>query len=80
MATRMKALGARGVIVNGRVRDLAELKATGLQVCLFLAGSGGLRDIYNTIALNVVDCRFGRTAHRRLGRAQKQNPLLATFL
>ncbi|KAL4937938.1 hypothetical protein BDV06DRAFT_226466 [Aspergillus oleicola] len=32
MASRMKVLGVRGVIVNGRVRDLSELSATGLPV------------------------------------------------
>ncbi|KAL1959311.1 hypothetical protein VTO42DRAFT_2498 [Malbranchea cinnamomea] len=32
MAARMKVLGVRGVVVNGRVRDLAELQASGLQV------------------------------------------------
>lgn len=33
MASRMKYLGVRGVVVNGRVRDLAELKSSGLSVC-----------------------------------------------
>ncbi|KAJ9215290.1 hypothetical protein DTO166G4_3175 [Paecilomyces variotii] len=32
MASRMKYLGVRGVVVNGRVRDLAELKSSGLSV------------------------------------------------
>ena len=32
MALRMKVLNARGVVVNGRVRDLAELRETGLPV------------------------------------------------
>ncbi|KAK2805292.1 hypothetical protein FQN50_006192 [Emmonsiellopsis sp. PD_5] len=32
MATRMKVLGVKGVLVSGRVRDLAELRRTGLQV------------------------------------------------
>jgi len=32
MALRMKVLGAKGVVVNGRVRDLAELRETGLTV------------------------------------------------
>jgi regulator of RNase E activity RraA len=32
MALRMKVLGARGVVVNGRVRDLVELRETGLPV------------------------------------------------
>lgn len=34
MATRMKALGIKATVVGGRVRDLKELKATGLPVCL----------------------------------------------
>lgn len=39
MATRMKALGLKGAVVEGRIRDLRELQATGLPVCLgsFLA-------------------------------------------
>lgn len=32
MATRMKVLGVRAVVVNGRVRDMAELKKAGLSV------------------------------------------------
>ncbi|KAL3423641.1 DlpA domain-containing protein [Phlyctema vagabunda] len=32
MALRMKVLGAHGVIVSGRVRDMVELEATGLPV------------------------------------------------
>ncbi|PGG99975.1 hypothetical protein AJ80_09262 [Polytolypa hystricis UAMH7299] len=32
MASRMKVLGVKGVVVNGRVRDLAELKWTELQI------------------------------------------------
>lgn len=32
MSARMKVLGVKGVVVSGRVRDLAELKASGLQV------------------------------------------------
>lgn len=36
MATRISVLGAKGVIVNGRVRDLAELRASGLQVRIVL--------------------------------------------
>ena len=32
MALRIKVLNARGVVVNGRVRDLAELRVTGLPV------------------------------------------------
>ena len=43
MATRMKALGIKATVVGGRIRDLKELKATGLPVCLdlswFLSGS-----------------------------------------
>lgn len=33
MATRMKVLGIKAAVVNGRVRDLRELQATGLPVC-----------------------------------------------
>jgi regulator of RNase E activity RraA len=33
MATRMKAVGIKGTVVGGRVRDLRELRATGLPVC-----------------------------------------------
>lgn len=32
MAARMKVLGVKGVVVDGRVRDLAELRSTQLQV------------------------------------------------
>jgi regulator of RNase E activity RraA len=32
MAVRMKVLGARGVVVDGRVRDLEELRGVGLSV------------------------------------------------
>lgn len=32
MAARMKVLGVKGVVVSGRVRDLTELKQSGLQV------------------------------------------------
>lgn len=33
MAARMKVLGVKGVVVNGRVRDLAELRRSQLPVC-----------------------------------------------
>jgi regulator of RNase E activity RraA len=36
MATRMKVLGIRAAVVNGRVRDLRELVETELPVCLSL--------------------------------------------
>ena len=36
MATRMKALGLKGAVVGGRIRDLRELQATGLPVCFDL--------------------------------------------
>jgi regulator of RNase E activity RraA len=37
MALRMKVLGAKGVVVNGRVRDVVELGETGLPVsCFFI--------------------------------------------
>lgn len=32
MAVRMKTLGVEGALVNGRVRDLDEIKGCGLQV------------------------------------------------
>lgn len=32
MASRMNVLGAKAVLVNGRVRDIAELRDTGLPV------------------------------------------------
>jgi regulator of RNase E activity RraA len=32
MATRMKVRGAKGIVVGGRVRDLAELRENGLPV------------------------------------------------
>ncbi|CAI7612868.1 unnamed protein product [Penicillium pancosmium] len=32
MATRMKALGLKGAVVGGRIRDLRELQATGLPI------------------------------------------------
>jgi regulator of RNase E activity RraA len=35
MATRMKVLGIRATVVNGRVRDLRELQETQLPVCYF---------------------------------------------
>jgi regulator of RNase E activity RraA len=34
MAARMKVLGVAGVVVGGRVRDLAELRESGLPVCV----------------------------------------------
>lgn len=34
MASRMKVLGARGVVVNGRVRDIGQLKESELLVCI----------------------------------------------
>lgn len=34
MALRMKKLLAQGVVVHGRIRDIAELKESGLMVCL----------------------------------------------
>lgn len=34
MATRMKVLGIKAAVVGGRVRDLRELQATELPVCL----------------------------------------------
>ncbi len=34
MALRMKVLNAKGVVVNGRVRDLSELRETGLPVSI----------------------------------------------
>ncbi len=39
MALRMKLLNAKGVVVNGRVRDLAELRDTGLPVSLLIFNS-----------------------------------------
>jgi regulator of RNase E activity RraA len=36
MALRMKVLNARGVVVNGRIRDLAELRETGIPVCILI--------------------------------------------
>lgn len=36
MATRMKALGLKGAVIGGRIRDLRELQATGLPVRLDL--------------------------------------------
>jgi regulator of RNase E activity RraA len=36
MALRMKVVGARGVIAHGRVRDLEELRETGLNVGILL--------------------------------------------
>jgi regulator of RNase E activity RraA len=35
MATRMVAVGIRGTVVGGRIRDLGELRETGLPVSLF---------------------------------------------
>jgi regulator of RNase E activity RraA len=35
MATRMKVLGIRAAVVNGRVRDLRELVETELPVCFY---------------------------------------------
>ena len=35
MALRMRVLGAKGVVVNGRVRDVVELGETGLPVSYF---------------------------------------------
>ncbi|ODH48890.1 hypothetical protein GX48_04938 [Paracoccidioides brasiliensis] len=32
MALRMKVLGVKGVVVNGRIRDMAELRSTKLQI------------------------------------------------
>lgn len=40
MASRMKVRGLRGCAVSGRVRDLAELKKSGLPVSLYLPTSG----------------------------------------
>lgn len=34
MAARMKLLGVKGVVVSGRVRDLAELRASNLPVSI----------------------------------------------
>jgi regulator of RNase E activity RraA len=39
MALRAKVLGARGIVVNGRVRDLEELEATGLPVSFWIFSS-----------------------------------------
>jgi regulator of RNase E activity RraA len=36
MALRMKVLNARGVVVSGRVRDIAELGETELPVCILI--------------------------------------------
>lgn len=36
MAVRMKYLGVKAALVNGRVRDLSELKASELPVCFYL--------------------------------------------
>jgi regulator of RNase E activity RraA len=40
MALRMKKLSAIGVVVNGRIRDIEELKATELMVCQCLIWGG----------------------------------------
>lgn len=34
MASRMKMIGAKAVLVNGRIRDLAELRSCGLPVSI----------------------------------------------
>ena len=35
MAQKMKLREVAGCVVGGRIRDLAELKASGLTVCMF---------------------------------------------
>ena len=40
MATRMSYLGVKGVVVNGRVRDLGEICETKLPVRSLLPGLG----------------------------------------
>lgn len=51
MAARMKVLGVKGVVVSGRVRDLGELKESGLQVCML--------PIMSPKLLNGVSLRYG---------------------
>jgi regulator of RNase E activity RraA len=36
MALRIKVLNGKGIVLNGRVRDLAELRETGLPVCVLI--------------------------------------------
>lgn len=53
MALRMKVCGAKGIVVGGRVRDIEELKSTGLPLwarCLSTVGTGAVTKAH---ALNV---------------------------
>ncbi|OKL60085.1 hypothetical protein UA08_04714 [Talaromyces atroroseus] len=69
MAARMSFLGVKAVVVNGRVRDLAELSATGLHVwskATSTVGTGaeakaGLRNVpidFNGVTVNTGDIVF----------------------
>jgi regulator of RNase E activity RraA len=57
MAARMSYLGVKAVVVNGRVRDLAELSASGLHVSIFSTSS--------IATIHITDGhRYGRKQHR----------------
>lgn len=90
MASRMKVRGVKAVLVNGRIRDLAELRSCGLPVSLncvlfqlielkiplaLLALKFG-----NSLCSHGVVCRYGLEQHRQLVQAPSRSQGFATFL
>lgn len=71
MATRMKAVGIKATVVGGRVRDLKELKATGLPVSDY-------RLIF-CIATNLCDHRSGPKPALLLGLMPRLKRVLGMY-
>jgi hypothetical protein len=73
MAARMKYMGVKAALVNGRVRDLAELQASGLNVCKF----------FFSLLIDYISywssSRSGPEQHQQSAPAQKPNQENATF-
>lgn len=63
MAVRMKYLGVKAALVNGRVRDLGELRESELPVCLSPSFADGLAD----------GSRYGLWQPRRWAVVPRQN-------
>lgn len=66
MALRMRVLGARAVIVAGRIRDSSELKSSGLPVSV-----SSLRNHLRELQLTYMD-RYGQRAPPRSEQERRQ--------
>lgn len=79
MAARLKYLGVKAAVVDGRVRDLAELHGAGLHVC---SADTYLMHMYlhgNDMLMFLLLYRSGHEEHPPSAPAQKPNPENATY-